>query len=594
MEKLIMIFHSFIHILTFTDENGAKGKTSNPAAKRKSSDQEMTESSSKKMRQTSIGDYFTHLKTKRVPVFACKQPDCVFKGTYDKLMMHERKIHPKKRSYIKVDPSNILMCELCKEIKPISFHTQLEKLKHLAIDHSEFMSSYCPTCQRYIVGLNANCHEHAYKKHSITNETVGDWDKMKDWKQNEFFPFQDMLKALKNVNAFKIKDVGFCILEKPKNLHSCYLCGNKMKNKEEYDKHTLSCVYKNKHLKQQKMGGKEMEKNGEKNDVSESVPKSIPESASRGNQRDSDSARQRLDESELVPESASPGNQRDRESASQRVDESGSQGVEESGSQGVGESGSQGVRAPGSQGIKRSNQLVYNMKTRKIRKGEGNLITFKSTEINDDLSLMISSLREKIKSCLKDSLSKTGQCKVIPNLIVLFRKDNPIMNTSDLALDKIRHILCKASEINMISILDDFIDEWMAQFEKRIEQFTEEQSGYYVLDLLCLELKIFPFKAFAAGQWSISNKMLQLLGRKWKSKLIIPQNMMDQACVIHAIALQLEMFEREQNMGFIKEKLKKIASDKKQCFDDAFLQNFCKNKFLALKKNVILKKYHFP
>ena len=524
---------TYFSFIGFSDTNEGKRKASN---------EQMVGSSLKKMKQTGIWDYFARSGSNDEQFFLCEQPDCTFKGiSYDSLIMHESRFHPRSqgKKFI-VDPTNTFMCELCQKTNPISFHTQIEKLNHLATNHSEYMGSYCPTCKKYVAGLNANCHHHAYEAHSLTNDNEpGDWEKMKNWKKLHFIPFQNMIKGFKTACLLKVKNAGMCVLETPKKTNCCYLCGEEKPNKKEYDQHVLSCVYKNN--PSDRLGGKET-------DVREGEEKREKE---RDRQKDGDRgiASPKVGNLETEKNVEKPEGSSARNSDFSRLQEPETENKRKSENQRESE-----IR-PENESDPQFSHIIYNMKTRKIRRGEGTLISFKSTEINDDLPLMISLLRARIKSCLEDNLKKTGQCKVIPNLIVLFRKDNPILSDeSDLALDKIRHILCKAREINMISDLNNYIDEWEAEFEGRIEAFTEEESGYYVVDLLSLELKIFPFKAFSAGNCAhLPSKMIKFLGRKWKTKLIIPENITDQTCVLYAVALQLEIFDREKS-GYVKKK----------------------------------------
>ena len=69
--------------------------------------------------------------------------------------------------------------------------------------------------------------------------------------------------------------------------------------------------------------------------------------------------------------------------------------------------------------------IIYSMTKRSIRRGVGELISFKSKEYNDDLMRMFFSLRNQIKGTIKTALQTTGQIKVVPNLITLFEKENP-------------------------------------------------------------------------------------------------------------------------------------------------------------------------
>ena len=479
--------------------------------------------------------------------------------------MHEIKTHKAKKNF-KVNADRLFLCELCPS-NPTSFHTKLDKIQHLASKHFRFIADYCPTCKTHISNLQSFLKGHA-KYHESQGKI--------DWLDTDFYPFMELIKLLKNQKFVCSDDLtpNKCILEQPKIPFHCPLCTEDTKNEDSYQKHINQCIFKN------RMGGGKMTTRGQANRDKEGEQSlEVKNKDGEGKKQPERKAAQAEKGEEGVRAQAEI---KDPPEKGEKNDQS---KIEEN------ESRSMSPKADGGE-IK---PIIYSMTKRSIRRGVGELISFKSKEYNDDLMRMFFSLRNEIKGTIKTALQTTGQIKVVPNLITLFEKENPIFNSSDgsLALTKLRHLLIPAEEINLFSDLDSIIDDWLSQFENKVEQFCENESGFYVLDFVSLQLKIFSFKSFAnAGQlragFQIPPSLAKILGMKWRQKMLYPQNSFDADCILYCIAIQLQAMKN----NFCQSKNDLVKLNISRDFDVSFLSQYCPAMIDSLK--IKLKNIRFP
>ena len=506
--------------------------------------------------------------------FVCEDTNCQFDtDIFDELIIHEHKIHKrrKNRKSFKVNPEYTFLCELC-PLNPTSFHTKLDKIHHLASHHSRFMLGYCPSCKLYTPDFD-------YKNHAKYHQFVGN----EDWLDSTFYPFQNLIKLLENQQFFCSREGSSekCILDQPGGRFHCSLCGESQVNKTEHQNHINQCIFKGDPVR--KKAGRvttRAQKNNEVTSAETTEKRTLnkeeeKEEEGQGQGRGEDAGDGAPSEG-IKPEGPSGMSQNRRE-------------IE------VADAQSEDELQNKNEVEKRMGPIHYTMNKRDIQRGVGKLISFKSDQYNDDLGRMFSSLKEKLKTCIKEVLEETGQCKIVPNLITLFRKENPIFNdeSGSLALTKLRHLLISAQEVNLFTNLDDMLNQWESQFEIKVDEFCENESGYYVLDFLSLQLKIFPFKSFAkVGQlksgFQIPLGLAKLLGRKWQTKILCPQNSNNNDCILYCIALQWAEIKEKQAL-FPKKKLTKMAQNRDM--DDDFLSKYCSKTMNMLKKKCAAIKF---
>ena len=544
------------------------------------------------MRQLSITQFFAskNENADSRDTFLCDNNNCSFSAReFDQLLMHKIKTHKTQRNF-KVNLEYLFLCELCPS-NPTSFHTKLDKVQHLISLHSRFIKDYCPSCKNYLPNLQSFISGHASYHESMGKH---------DWLNKDFKPFANLIDLLKNQKfaCSDEKNRNKCILEPPKYSFHCPLCGENTRNKNSYQDHVNACIFKNKGTAK---GGQMTTRSGQGREKS---------NENQGNSQSKIGNKKRPMSPHSVDPSLSPVKSQNDEIGTMRKKPDENQGNGQSKIDDKKRPMSPYSEVPSPRPAKSQNEeigtmrsqiedkmepILYLMKKRLIRRGVGEVISFKSNEYNDDLTRMFFSLRSMIKDCLRTALQTTGQIKVVPNLITLFKKENPIYNLDDesLALTKLRHLLISAQEIDKFTDLNAIIDNWQGQFENRVEQFCENESGFYVLDFVSLELKIFPFKSFInAGQLKTGFEPLptltKFLGRKSHIKILYPQNLFDAECSLYCVAIQLQAMKNDFFNS--KTNLKKLNQQKD--FDDNFLSQYCPMMISSLREK--LKHFKFP
>ena len=100
--------------------------------------------------------------------------------------------------------------------------------------------------------------------------------------------------------------------------------------------------------------------------------------------------------------------------------------------------------------------------------------------------------------------------KIAFDTAALFRSKDALYkeDTDILYLDKVRHICTSLKEISAESDIDQELDKCRSYIEERIENFTKDQSGFILLDITRIVLKMFEANSLdLACYFEISEKL---------------------------------------------------------------------------------------
>lgn len=504
----------------------------------------------------------------------CGVPDCFFKAkSIESVIIHKSRHHGQKYEHFKID-LDVRLCELCPIYAyPIYFPNSKEKIKHLNIYHQKFMINFCIICQRYIPNLGKIFACHA-KKHKSTHP---------NWININYMPFirnsnlveeiQDDTSLLSNNPfTFNTSEKKFTLEPPSYSKSRCPLCSVNILNTQSLNDHIKNCIYKQKAtmrggmMQTRSEREKEQERERENKRTREPENNREKEKIIDKNQEDRDNARIEVENKNDDDNDKDHNDDKDHSDDKNPINDNDTANDKDQNDDKDHSNDQNPVDDNNDDGDnendeiidhdKDKNSLIYKTSTRVSFGGSVIYKTYRTEKLNDNLELFFKILKPRIKADVTNALLTKGSVKLILDVPCLFRKTVPIFGEGEqsteppLHLDKIRHIVCKTIEANQATDLNQLIENWEDKVAERIEEFTDNESGFELVDLIQMILKIFPFNPFQAGSMHsrellfMNKKLKNKLGRRWREKLIFPTNE-DGFCVLYCIAIQL--YEIENN-----------------------------------------------
>ena len=235
----------------------------------------------------------------------------------------------------------------------------------------------------------------------------------------------------------------------------------------------------------------------------------------------------------------------------------------------------------------------YTRSERSIMKGQGVLITYKSTEIHDNFLLEFSKLKNSFLQDFEKYFKRFKHVKAALECPILFQSKQAVYE--GVFEDKLRHINTPLRQLHSVSDLDDLFEFWQARISQRIAEHTDGESGMRLISCVQFNLRIYECNPLAIGCGTLlTPKLKAKLGRNYKSKLINPYTPHDQFCILWAISIFCtERDKIDCNKENLKTHLENLAS-KENIWCTDYLKTHYNEWFQTLYERCAKKNISFP
>ena len=514
--------------------------------------------------------------------FKCSLKTCKFScNSRAHLLAHEGEKHKKKMSplYFARGP-----CFICHDKTTV--YNRLEKYCHMAKNHFEICSSYCPSCR---VCVNDLSNPQKLKKHAKSAHK-----RDSNWETHIYRPFQRKIDYFKMGGSIEERPADcptgskkFTMLERTQGL-KCPLCSLKCSSDGQLENHINLCIYSF------QQGGKM-----EAPPTSSSSPSSPPP-IDKSSASPPKLAGQPTDQPTGQPTDRPPDQQTDRppdRPANQPADRPTDQPINGRVSPAV-----------------REEQEEFAIEEKPIQNGAAKSVKFRPNSILDDFDKGFRSVVKKLTPIIEQMFQECPSLKLSFDTVALLRQTIPLSSglpgkdddddnddidnsdDTDVSNDKIRHILCETVTINRHSDLNEVFDDLQSYSNSRLDEYLDDGSSFVLLHLPMFEAKIYKSNSLSvANILYLPKRLIDKIGLNNKYYMLIPQNR-DQFCLLWLLSMwhfELEQFnfiKGKSKIGFkthLKNKLKNVV------LSDSYLRAHYTETFETLKKKCE-KKVTFP
>ena len=205
----------------------------------------------------------------------------------------------------------------------------------------------------------------------------------------------------------------------------------------------------------------------------------------------------------------------------------------------------------------------YTVSRKDLFQGSGEVITFKSKKINDDIEGVLNELTGPIQNELKKKLNESPNLKFYVEARNLHRRERAVYEDEDdvIFYDKTRVLNSKSRIVNKQTDLEDTLGDVNTILQEKSSKFTQDGSDFILKDVLSVKLFCFKVNPLRMAGWSANIPLnLEKRFRKLKNAYLISFPNSDSECINWNLACyQTELEKSGGDYKLLTENLKKIS-----------------------------------